>query len=450
MGAIGLMRSLLLLICALACHPGQAQGVGDIGDIVKPQAITGIYRGDDGSVLYLLQRRAEVFAFAEHPGRQYAVVARGGLLDDKVKLDWWDVRKGLQSQSGELDAALLKPSSAIWNREIKIKQTGATRASMVEPDYAVDFKAMGKKIEQVVTRSGAVGWAYAIATPAGVVKKGAGGNRQLKVDGAERKFTSRTLAQAGSVSKTATAIALAKALHGRSVPFNTPISLFLPPCWKPGKGIDASLSFGDLASHNTGFEDAGSSDYQSVKQVIENGNVREPSGRVYRNANYRVMRYLVPLVAQREKAPAIFSKWDCKDSKGEQINLEISKLFAQILLEDTLPASVSSGMAFVPTSGDFSLNYNWQDASVSGSPPNPQALEKAGAGYLAQSAGRAAWKNGGVQNNVTGRALAAWAVVFAGRTYAYLVMNSGRKTPSTDDSADLGAILRASYDAAFK
>ena len=90
MRAIGLVRSLLLLICALACNPGQTQGVGgigDIGDIVKPQAITGIYRGDDGSVLYLLQRRAEVFAFAEHPGRQYAVVARGGLLDDKVKLD---------------------------------------------------------------------------------------------------------------------------------------------------------------------------------------------------------------------------------------------------------------------------------------------------------------------------------------------------------------------------
>jgi Beta-lactamase len=574
-------------------------------------SVSGIYRGDDGAALYVQQSGSEVFAFAEHPGKAYALVARGPMAAGRIKLSWWDVPKGnrgqqgsvelevvqdgqrlqrldgdsfgarvferiapeqvpwpvrkeagfqasgignvtgaydaddnsrwyirataghtvgvieaaaqpgerpafvsvffgqrvpstvsdfsgqwtdvpkgLQGQSGNLAASLLKPTTAVWNREMKVEQTGAQRATTLEPDYAVDVEAMGERIEQVMAASGAVGWAYAIATPSGIVKKGAGGNRQLQVDGAQRKFTTRTLAQAGSVSKTATAIALAKALHSRGLPFNTPISFFLPPCWKRGKGIDASLSFGDLASHNTGFEDAGGDDYQRVKKVIENGNLREPSGFQYRNANYTVMRYLVPMLVDKEKVLAIFDKWDCKDSNGKQINQEVSRLFEQIVLQDSFPPSVSSGMAFVPPRGsDFSLNYNWQDPTVAGGPPNPLAAEKAGAGYLALSAesavmmlralddgeivpvawartmkqerygfdnwydtkaGRAAWKNGGVSDLATGRALAAWAVVFPGRTYAYLVMNSGRKESPSEDTVNLGAILRSSYDAAFK
>ncbi len=601
------------LVCALwwCLLPGAspAQVLGGAGSATS---VSGIYRGDDGSALYVQQSGSEVLAFAEHPGKAYALVARGPAAAGRIKLDWWDVPKGsrsrqgrvelevlpdgkrlqtlggddlgarvferiapeqvpwpvrkeagfqasgignvtgaydaddhsrwyirataghtvgvieaaaqpgerpafvsvffgqklpgtvsdfsgpwtdvpkgLQGQSGNLSVSLLKPTTAVWNREMKVEQTGARRATALEPDYAVDVKAMGERIEQVMAASGAVGWAYAIATPAGVIKKGAGGNRQLQVDGAERKFTTRTLAQAGSVSKTATAIALAQALHGRGQTFNTPISFYLPPCWKRGNGIDASLSFGDLATHNTGFEDAGGNDYQQVKRVIETGNVREPSGfDEYRNANYRVMRYLVPMLVDKDRVLAIFDKWGCKDSNGKQINQEISRMFEQIVLQDSFPADVSRGMAFVPPRGsDFAYTYNWQDTSAAGGPPNPRAAEKAGAGYLAMSAesavmmlraldngeivpvawarqmkqerygfdnwydtkaGRAAWKNGGVQNAATGRALAAWAVVFPGRTYAYLVINSGRQTPTSDDTANLGEILRSSYDAAFK
>lgn len=595
------------LLWILLAGTGQAQPPDGVG---KYTPLSGIYRGDDGSALYLRQRGKEVYAFAEHPGRHYALVARGSRLANKIKFDWWDVPKGsrkkqgsvqfeavqagrrlqildgdnpgaavferiapgqvpwpvrqqagfqasgianlsgvydgddssrwylraaadltvgvveaaaqpgerpafvsvffgqkssgtvsafsglwldvpkgVQSLSGNIAAQLKPPSTAIWNRELILEQTGARRANTLEPDYAVDFKAIGQRIEEVMGNSGAVGWAYAVATPAGIVTKGAGGNRQLKVDGADRKFTTDTLAQTASVSKTATAIALAKALHGRGLSFNTPVSFFVPPCWKPGKGIDVSLSLGELASHQTGFENSGSTDYELVKQVIENGNVREPDGFQYRNANYRLMRYLVPMVAEKDKTLAIFQKWGCKDSNGEQINQEVSELFAKIVLQDTFPPSVSAGMAFVPKTGDFSMNYNWQDSRVAGSPPNPKAVEKAGAGYLAQSAesvvmmlraldggeivpvswarmlkqqrygfdgwydskaGRAAWKNGGCPKSDEGHACAAWAVVFPGRTYVYLVMNSGRKKPETDETANLGAILLSSYDAAFK
>jgi hypothetical protein len=347
---------------------------------------------------------------------------------------------------------------------------------------------MGQRIEQVMGSSGAVGWAYAIASPAGVIAKGAGGLRQRKVDGSDLAFTTDTLAQAASVSKTVTAIALARALHGRGLGFDSPIRSHLPPCWKPGPGV-ASLTFGDLASHDTGFEDPGGSDYERVKRTIERGNVREPDGFRYRNVNYGVMRYLIPLVARKDKARGIFDKWDCKDSRGDEINEEISKLFAEILLFDTFPPSVEGGMAFVPKTGDFSRNYNWQDPQVKGSPPNPKSIEKAGAGYLAMSAesavlmlraldageivpvstarvmkqkrygfdswydtkaGRAAWKNGGCPTSPEGTDCAAWAVVFPGGTYAYLVINSGRRAPTTADTANLGAILRSSYDAAFK
>ena len=461
-----------------------------------PANLTGAYEADDGSRWYVRAAEGDTVGVVEAAapaGQRPAFVSvffgRPAQADDaSFAGPWSDVPKGVQAKQGRIGAAMLKPDTAVWNRDITVSLTGVNRARRLEPDYAVDLQAMGRGIEAVMQSSGAVGWAYAIASPAGIVKKGAGGLRQQQVDGANRAFSTRTQAQAASFTKTVTAIVLAKALHDRGLSFQTKLEPFLPKCWKRGPGV-RSLSFGDLASHNTGFEPAGSTPYQMVKQTIENGNKRPPTGFVYRNDNYRVMRYLVPLVAEREKALAIFDKWDCKDSRGDEINAEISLLFARALLSKTFSSAIAAGMDFVPTGGDFSLNYNWQDATVAGSPPNPDAAALAGAGYLAllaesavlmlraldagdivprswartmkqsrygfdswykTKAGYAAWKNGGCAESAQGHDCAAWGVVFPGRTYAYLVMNSGRRKPDTSATANLGAIIESSYDAAFR
>jgi CubicO group peptidase (beta-lactamase class C family) len=53
-----------------------------------------IYRGDDGSALYLRLAGTRVYGFAEHPGRHYALVLTGTLNGFVIKGSWWDVPKG--------------------------------------------------------------------------------------------------------------------------------------------------------------------------------------------------------------------------------------------------------------------------------------------------------------------------------------------------------------------
>jgi Beta-lactamase len=64
----------------------------------KPSAdLTGIYRGNDGSALYVRQvggTTSTVYAFGEHPGLTTAFIIKGTLAGDRVKGSWWDVPKG--------------------------------------------------------------------------------------------------------------------------------------------------------------------------------------------------------------------------------------------------------------------------------------------------------------------------------------------------------------------
>jgi CubicO group peptidase (beta-lactamase class C family) len=65
--------------------------------------LTRIYRGDDGSVLYVRQLlTGAVFAFGEHPGLDRAYVLSGTVGGDRVDGSWWDVSKGKRGDRGTL------------------------------------------------------------------------------------------------------------------------------------------------------------------------------------------------------------------------------------------------------------------------------------------------------------------------------------------------------------
>ena len=64
--------------------------------------LTKIYRGDDGSALYLRQQGNDIYGFGEHPGKHYAYVLKGKLVGDTISASWWDVPKGSRKQKGSI------------------------------------------------------------------------------------------------------------------------------------------------------------------------------------------------------------------------------------------------------------------------------------------------------------------------------------------------------------
>jgi len=466
-----------------------------------PDNLNGAFEGQDQSRWYIRETSHNVVGVAEaaaQPGERprWVAVFFGKRDGGKLSGAWLDVAKGLDRKKGGFGAALLTPSDAIWNRELMVELTGTQRGKRIEPDYAIDYDKMAKAIEGYMKQSDAVGWSYAIAGNETVLRKGAGGSRQLKQDGGQRDFTPNTLAQAASSSKLVTAATLAKALKDTGHDFNDKVAQFLPKCWKRGPGVD-QLTFGDIAAHNSGFSDDKTEKAvpdgnlaKRVRKTFEMGQVKTPKRGDYQNYNYAVFRYLIPLVAKRQQALGIFEKFDCKDT--ELLNQQISVLFNELTFDMLRLANVKGGKdaSFLPRGDDdFSLNYDWKDRKAAGHGPNEEGPYRGGAGYLALSAagagkflaafdageivpmswvrtmkhekygfdggfgskaGRAVWKNGGCP----GGSCKSWAVVFPGHVQAYLVTNSGYFVPNgtRDPEAgfNLGEILVRAYNEGFQ
>jgi len=80
--------------------------------------LTRIYRGADGSKLYLRTVSSTVVGFAEHPGGTYAFVFRGTRNENVITGHWYDVAKGKRASVG-------KVSLTIINQGDRLVRTGA-------------------------------------------------------------------------------------------------------------------------------------------------------------------------------------------------------------------------------------------------------------------------------------------------------------------------------------
>ena len=71
-----------------------------------PRTVTilgGVYRADDGGALYLRVANGVVWAFSEHPGKDYAYVLRGTAAGDRIDARWWDVPKHGRTTAGKVE-----------------------------------------------------------------------------------------------------------------------------------------------------------------------------------------------------------------------------------------------------------------------------------------------------------------------------------------------------------
>jgi CubicO group peptidase (beta-lactamase class C family) len=355
--------------------------------------LDGVFAGEDASRHYAREADGQVAWVAERasqPGEQPGWVsvfvgrrkAGGGFAGS-----WVDVPKGLELRQGTFGAALLG-----GRRELALAQTGAKRTKRLSPDYALDWNRFEKKIDDTLSANGVTGYAYAIARHGALLRSGAGGFRLNGADGGEKPFTTDTMSQAASTSKTLTAVALVKALHERGISLDTPIRRYLPTCWKRGPLVDG-YTFRQLLDHTSALprtvacpnDSTGRADpYECLRKAVEQGQDGIVLAPVYNNMAYSLMRILVPAVVDLDGTQGTFEAWKCANTKGI-LNRKISEKFNRYLFREVLdPVGVRA--SFYPSSDLVAYTYDKDDPAKPGRGPEPDFSTRAGAGWLSISA----------------------------------------------------------------
>ncbi len=150
-----------------------------------------------------------------------------------------------------------------------------------------------------------VGYAYAIARD-GILhtsSEGIGGLARRSVDPMERPQSPAKEMYTASISKTISATALLKALQDAGISVDETIGIYLPADWDQGDDLDL-VTFRHLLTHTSGLDPADTAGGGSVPQtdtslqtiVALGSDDRQRGNHNYRNANYSLLRVLIPRV----------------------------------------------------------------------------------------------------------------------------------------------------------
>jgi CubicO group peptidase (beta-lactamase class C family) len=111
-----------------------------------------------------------------------------------------------------------------------------------------------------------------------------------------------------SVGKMFTTIAVLQSLARHHLSIDSRISLFLPPDWVKGPGID-TITFGELLTHRAGFRLSGGRVFvtdNAAREQIRHG-IRQTDQQVadYNNINFTIFRDMLPFMeGARDQGPA--------------------------------------------------------------------------------------------------------------------------------------------------
>jgi CubicO group peptidase (beta-lactamase class C family) len=417
------------------------------------------------------------------PGKRPSSVSVfvGTLTAGTVKGTYAEVAKGEQAtrQGSFVIAVGAKKTLKVTNI--------VTRSATFYPDYALDLGVFASTVENALGGGASFGYAWAIAQNGDIAASGAGGTARVLPGGKRVPFTTTTMSQGASTSKTLSAVLLMKVLRERGLSVDDRVAPYLPSCWKRGPGI-ASLRFRDLLGHTTGFldsnQDCRADPLRCLAQAIAIGERRTPTG--YQNINYALLRAVVPLVDRPQEARAEFESRACVDTNSA-INVYVSERFLARLSGMLAPFDVS--FSFYPRQTPFACVYDNRSRKKTGACPRPDFYLRAGAGWLSISAvdyvrflsafdrglivpkstvemmkagpfelgfdnakggaaGAYVWKNGACPGSSAGVGCSALAMIFAGDVQAYAMTNSGRNDPGAT-ATTLDDTLQAAFDAAL-
>ncbi len=179
-----------------------------------------------------------------------------------------------------------------------------------------DLNAMAEYLEDNLGAY-VVGMSYALSQHAQLAIAGSTGLAQRSPD-PEVTMSSKIRSTVASVSKTITAPLLYKLLDANGLTINSPITPWLPAAWVKGPGFTNNVSgvtFRHLLTHTSGLnqafdelveqdsEDPWGNDWDGLSFVVKNGTSPD-SDREYKNANFALMRVLIPELWQAVGGPA--------------------------------------------------------------------------------------------------------------------------------------------------
>ena len=178
----------------------------------------------------------------------------------------------------------------------------------------ISLSILKARIESSLAKNGGpAGWSYSISKAGQDVGGNAGGfarrpNDNNNIPGGIA-FTQGTRIQLMSVTKPITAIAIVRALDAAHVPVDAPVANYLPTSWVKGEGFkpgsQTPVTFRHLLTHTSGvlqeFEDKNNdistwgNRWSSLQPLVANGSTPdEEAGEQYKNANYALLRVILP------------------------------------------------------------------------------------------------------------------------------------------------------------
>ncbi len=172
---------------------------------------------------------------------------------------------------------------------------------------------VAKLQESVSVNGGSTGWAYSISRQGQIVGGNAGGLARLPFDANNDAdgipFTQSTRIELMSTTKPITAMAMLKALDAAGISVDAPVGKYLPAGWQKGKGFSKysvnPITFRHLLTHTSGilqaFQDPNidhtgwDNEWVGLVPIVKEGATPNvAAGEQYKNANYSLMRVLLP------------------------------------------------------------------------------------------------------------------------------------------------------------
>lgn len=171
-----------------------------------------------------------------------------------------------------------------------------------------------KLVDGIKTRvASAVGSQFVITRNGQVVASVADGDARRAVDG-QMDMTTSSRIEVMSVTKHVTAITLLRWLDIRNFDVDRPISDVLPPKWTKAGGFAADaanpITFRHLLTHTSGINQAMTAapasaglgnGWDGLKSLVAYGATPNAAAGNYKNANYALMRVLIPRLSGEKK-----------------------------------------------------------------------------------------------------------------------------------------------------
>lgn len=172
-----------------------------------------------------------------------------------------------------------------------------------------DVELFEQNIVQAVTGE-TVGYAYAIAVGGLLQSSDADGLARTDDDPPETSQSPTKEMFNASMTKTVSALALLKLLDDKGISVEASISGYLPSTWTQGANVD-DITFRRLLTHRSGLDaneesccSASGQTLAKLQEYIAEGSTgaTDDQGSEYTNANYSLLRVLIPQIAFGEAA----------------------------------------------------------------------------------------------------------------------------------------------------